>query len=140
MASIGLIGLGNAGRPMAERILAKGHSLTVFDIDTGALDRVVQRGARPAHSAGAAVSDITITLLPSSVEVRQAVFGENGVQSQEIVVPLPMVTSLCFGGHDMRDLYIVTGSRGGPHDNCGSIFRTRVDVAGLRLSSARVAL
>ena len=79
MASIGLIGLGNAGRPMAERILAKGHSLTVFDIDTGALDRVVQRGARPAHSAGAAVSDITITLLPSSVEVRQAVLGENGV-------------------------------------------------------------
>jgi 3-hydroxyisobutyrate dehydrogenase-like beta-hydroxyacid dehydrogenase len=66
---------------MAERILAKGHSLTVFDIDRGALDRVVQRGARPAHSAGAAVSDITITLLPSSVEVRQAVFGENGVLS-----------------------------------------------------------
>jgi xylono-1,5-lactonase len=51
-----------------------------------------------------------------------------------------MVTSLCFGGDDMRDLYIVTGSRGGPHDNCGSIFRTRVDVAGLPLSPARVAL
>jgi hypothetical protein len=33
------------------------------------------------HSAGAAVSDITITLLPSSVEVRQAVLGENGVLS-----------------------------------------------------------
>src|SRR6476619_3294791 len=81
MASIGLIGLGNAGRPMAERILATGHSLTVFDIDTGALDRVVQRGARPAHSAGAAVSDITITLLPSSLEVRQAVLGANGVLS-----------------------------------------------------------
>ena len=66
---------------MAERILAKGHSPTVFDIDRGALDRVVQRGARQAHSAGAAVSDITITLLPSSVEVRQAVLGENGVLS-----------------------------------------------------------
>jgi hypothetical protein len=42
---------------------------------------VVQRGARQAHSAGAAVSDVTITLLPSSVEVRQAVLGENGVLS-----------------------------------------------------------
>jgi D-xylonolactonase len=71
---------------------------------------------------------------------RVIVFDENGVQRQEIAVPLPMVTSLCFGGDDMRDLYIVTGSRGGPHDNCGSIFRTRVDVAGLPLSSARVAL
>jgi 3-hydroxyisobutyrate dehydrogenase-like beta-hydroxyacid dehydrogenase len=66
---------------MGERILAKGHSPTVFDIDRGALDRIVQRGARQAHSAGAAVSDITITLLPSSVEVRQAVLGENGVLS-----------------------------------------------------------
>jgi gluconolactonase len=34
-----------------------------------------------------------------------------------------MVTSLCFGGDDMRDLYVVTGSRGGPSENCGSIFR-----------------
>jgi 3-hydroxyisobutyrate dehydrogenase-like beta-hydroxyacid dehydrogenase len=92
MASIGLIGLGNAGRPMAERILAKGHSLTVFDIDTGALDRVVQRGARPAHSAGAAVSDITITLLPSSLEVRQAVLGANGVLSA--LRPASMVIDL----------------------------------------------
>ena len=71
---------------------------------------------------------------------RVIVFDENGVHRREIAVPLPMVTSLCFGGDDMRDLYIVTGSRGGPHDNCGSIFRTRVDVAGLPLSSARVAL
>ena len=51
-----------------------------------------------------------------------------------------MVTSLCFGGDDLRDLYIVTGSRGGPHENCGSIFHGRVDVAGLALPVARVAL
>jgi gluconolactonase len=51
-----------------------------------------------------------------------------------------MVTSLCFAGDDLRDLYIVTGSRGGPHENCGSIFQTRVDVPGLALPLARVAL
>ncbi len=38
------------------------------------------------------------------------------------------------------DLYIVTGSRGGPHENCGSIFRLRVEVAGLALPVARVSL
>lgn len=64
---------------MAERILARGHSLAVFDIDAAALDRVVQRGARAAHSAREAVSDITIVLLPSSVEVRAAMFGADGV-------------------------------------------------------------
>jgi 3-hydroxyisobutyrate dehydrogenase-like beta-hydroxyacid dehydrogenase len=39
---------------------------------------MVRRGARGAASAKDAVSDITLTLLPSSVEVRQAVFGEAG--------------------------------------------------------------
>jgi gluconolactonase len=71
---------------------------------------------------------------------RVVVFGADGGKRQEIAVPLPMVTSVCFGGDDLRDLYIVTGSRGGPHDNCGSIFRTRTEVAGLPLAAARVAI
>ena len=79
MASIGLIGLGNAGRPMAERIVALGHSLTVFDIDAAALDRAVRLGARRAKSARDAVGEITIVLLPSSVEVDRALFGADGV-------------------------------------------------------------
>lgn len=69
---------------------------------------------------------------------RVAVFNDDGTHRQDLPVPLPMVTSLCFGGDDLRDLYIVTGSRGGPSENCGSIFRTRVDVAGLTLPLARV--
>ncbi len=71
---------------------------------------------------------------------RVAVFDSNGKHRRDIAVPLPMVTSLCFGGADLRDLYIVTGSRGGPHENCGSIFMTRVDVAGLALPPARVTV
>ncbi|WIM12181.1 SMP-30/gluconolactonase/LRE family protein [Enhydrobacter sp.] len=71
---------------------------------------------------------------------RVAVFDADGTHREDIAVPLSMVTSLCFGGDDLRDLYVVTGSRGGPSDNCGSIFHTRVDVAGLALPPARVAL
>jgi xylono-1,5-lactonase len=71
---------------------------------------------------------------------RVAVFDETGAHRQDIAVPLPMVTSVCFGGDDLRDLYIVTGSRGGPSENCGSIFVTRVDVAGLPLALARVGV
>jgi gluconolactonase len=51
-----------------------------------------------------------------------------------------MVTSLCFAGDDMRDLYVVTGSDGSGRENCGTVFRSRVDVAGLPLAMARVAL
>ena len=79
LLTIGLIGLGNAGRPLAERILAGGFSLTVYDLDRAAVDAAVARGALPAGSAADAVRDLTITLLPSSVEVRQAVLGEQGV-------------------------------------------------------------
>jgi gluconolactonase len=71
---------------------------------------------------------------------RVAVFDPDGTHRRDIAVPLPMVTSLCFGGDDLCDLYIVTGSRGGPHDNCGSVFRVRADVPGLPLPPARVAL
>ncbi len=71
---------------------------------------------------------------------RVAVFAADGAHLRDVAVPLPMVTSLCFAGEDMRDLYIVTGSDGGPRENCGTVFRTRVDVAGQPLPPARVAL
>jgi D-xylonolactonase len=49
-----------------------------------------------------------------------------------------MVTSVCFGGDDLKDVYIVSGSRGGPRENCGSVFVTRSSVAGLPLPPAKV--
>lgn len=78
MPTIGLIGLGNAGRPIGERILARGYTLTVYDLNPATVDNMVSRGARRAASARQAVSDITLTVLPSSIEVRRAVFGEAG--------------------------------------------------------------
>jgi gluconolactonase len=71
---------------------------------------------------------------------RVAVFEASGAHRADIAVPLPMVTSLCFAGDDMRDLYVVTGSDGSGRENCGTVFRSRVDVAGLPLAMARVAL
>ncbi len=55
MQKIGLIGLGNAGRPMAERILAAGYALTVFDIDAAAVAAVVTdytEGTQPITTKG----------------------------------------------------------------------------------------
>jgi D-xylonolactonase len=71
---------------------------------------------------------------------RVAVFEADGRHRMDVTVPLPMVTSLCFGGDDLRDLYVVTGSEGGPAENCGAIFVTRTDVPGLPLGRARVRL
>lgn len=79
MPTIGLIGLGNAGRPIGERILKLGYTLTVYDLNPVVVESMVRSGARGALSARDAVSDITLTVLPSSIEVRRAVFGKAGV-------------------------------------------------------------
>ncbi|TMJ73787.1 MAG: SMP-30/gluconolactonase/LRE family protein [Alphaproteobacteria bacterium] len=71
---------------------------------------------------------------------RIAVFAADGRHLRDIQVPRPMVTSLCFGGDDLRDLYIVTGSRGGPSESCGTVYRMRSDVAGHPLPVARVRI
>ena len=71
---------------------------------------------------------------------RVLVFNPDGTVRTEIPVPLPMVTSVCFGGKALRDLYVVTGSRGGPRENCGTIYRMAAPVAGLPIHPARVRI
>ncbi|MGI9597792.1 MAG: SMP-30/gluconolactonase/LRE family protein, partial [Acidimicrobiales bacterium] len=55
-----------------------------------------------------------------------------------IDVPSTMVTGLCFGGRDLRDLYIVTADNRDDPARAGTIFRTRVEVPGLAAPPARV--
>ena len=82
MASIGFVGLGNMGGPMARNLLKAGHSLTVFDLAPAAVAAVVAAGATAASSAAAAAaagSDFVITMLPASKHVRDAWLGAGGM-------------------------------------------------------------
>ena len=65
-------------------------------------------------------------------------FGPDGAEVARIVVPAQMVTSLCFGGPDRRDLYIVTGDNTAHPERGGTIYRTRADVAGCTVPMATV--
>ncbi|MCK0176627.1 MULTISPECIES: NAD(P)-dependent oxidoreductase [Mycobacteriaceae] len=47
---LGFVGLGNMGAPIAARLIAAGHRLTVFDIDAAAVARTVGQGAVAAGS------------------------------------------------------------------------------------------
>lgn len=69
---------------------------------------------------------------------RVAGYAPDGAQIASIAVPDPMVTSLCFGASDLRDLYIVTGSEGLDTDRGGSVYRVRVEVPGLPRPLVRV--
>jgi gluconolactonase len=68
------------------------------------------------------------------------VFAPDGSLKRRLHFPLPMVTSLCFGGDDMRDLYVVSGSEGTGHHDVGAIFRLRCDVPGLAIAAAQVRI
>lgn len=69
-----------------------------------------------------------------------AVFDPGGSLREHIEIPLPMCTSVCFGGEDLRDLYIVSGADGSGSDRGGAVFVHRSTVAGLPVPAARVTI
>lgn len=69
-----------------------------------------------------------------------SVFEPDGALRKNLAVPLPMVTSLCFGGPDLTTLYVVTGSDGSGGERNGTVYRTHVETPGLAVPLARVTL
>jgi D-xylonolactonase len=65
-------------------------------------------------------------------------YSPAGDKIGEVVIPVPMVTSMCFGGDDLRDLYIVSGSEGQDTDRGAGIYKIRVEVPGQAANKARV--
>jgi gluconolactonase len=53
-------------------------------------------------------------------------------------IPAQAVTSLCFGGDEGRDLYVVTADNTEAPERGGTIFRIPVDVAGAPVHAARI--
>jgi len=69
-----------------------------------------------------------------------AVFEPTGELRELIQIPHPMCTSVCFGGEDLKDLYIVSGSDGLEGDSRGGVFKVRTTVSGLPVPAAKVEL
>lgn len=65
-------------------------------------------------------------------------YRPDGSSSPRVPVPARAVTSLCFGGADLRDLYVVTADNSEEPARGGTIFRARSDVPGLPAPFARV--
>jgi len=80
---IGFVGLGNMGGPMAKRLAAAGFEVHAFDINSDALDSVVDAGAIRADSATACARacDLLLTSLPRPDHVR-AVMLEGGALAE----------------------------------------------------------
>ena len=78
---IGFIGLGIMGKPMSKNLIKAGYELVVLDMNQSAVAEVVAAGATSAATAKAVAeqTDIIITMLPNSPQVKTVVLGENGV-------------------------------------------------------------
>ena len=78
---IGFVGLGIMGKPMAMNLLKAGYSLTVYDIRPEPVKEVVAAGAEEGRCSEdvAKKSEVIITMLPNSPEVKEAVLGQHGV-------------------------------------------------------------
>jgi 2-hydroxy-3-oxopropionate reductase len=79
--TIGFIGLGIMGRPMAKNLLKAGYPLVVHSRSRGPVDDVVKAGATAGTSPKdvAGRCDVLITMLPNSPDVEQVVLGKDGV-------------------------------------------------------------
>jgi 3-hydroxyisobutyrate dehydrogenase len=81
MATIGFIGLGRMGAPMAANLLKAGHRLKVFDIVSGHVQGAVNAGAEAAGGPGEAASGVeaVVTMLPAGADVRGTYLGDGGL-------------------------------------------------------------
>ncbi len=80
MATIGFIGLGNMGGPMAINLARAGHRVRGFDLSAEVLQAVAAQGVEAAVSAPAAAADadVVISMLPAGRHVAALYLGANG--------------------------------------------------------------
>lgn len=81
MRTIGFIGLGSMGRPMAANVMKGGFTLRVHDVVPDAVATLVARGAEARRSPRdvARDADAVITMLPDSPDVEAVLLGDEGV-------------------------------------------------------------
>ena len=81
MDTIGFIGLGRMGKPMARNLLAAGRRLVVHNRSREAVGELVAAGAMAAASPRevAAAAGAVITMLPDSPDVEAVLRGPDGV-------------------------------------------------------------
>jgi 3-hydroxyisobutyrate dehydrogenase len=81
MATIGFIGLGNMGAPMAANLVKAGHVVTGYDLSPAPLEALSKAGGKIAASAADAArgASVIITMLPAGEHVRDVYLHQGGL-------------------------------------------------------------
>ena len=98
--TVGFVGLGAMGGPMAENLLKKGHKLAVYDIDHGKNERFAGLGAQIATDPAdvARQARIVISMVDTSAQAEEVIVGPNGFieggQSGDVVISMSTIDPL----------------------------------------------
>ncbi len=124
---IGFIGLGIMGRPMAGHLVKAGHEVTVWNRTASKAHELVKAGARLGASPKdvASRSDVTITMVADTPDVRHVILGRDGViegaRSGAVVVDMSSISpaatkdiaqALAGKGVEMLDAPVSGGEKG----------------------------
>jgi 3-hydroxyisobutyrate dehydrogenase len=91
MATIGFIGLGNMGAPMAANLVKAGHRVRGYDVNAAAAQKLTSAGVAVAASASEAArdADVVITMLPAGEHVREVWLNQGGlIEAVQDAAPL----------------------------------------------------
>jgi 3-hydroxyisobutyrate dehydrogenase-like beta-hydroxyacid dehydrogenase len=79
--TIGFIGVGRMGQPMASRLIAAGHPVVAYDVQGQALSAIANKGAETASSPAdvAARAEIVMASLPVPAVVQEVALGQHSV-------------------------------------------------------------
>src|SRR5215216_5513138 len=81
MTTVGFIGLGIMGGPMAANLVKAGFDVIGYNRTPEPTQRLVERGGRGADSLAEAVrdADVVVTMVPDSPDVEAVALGEDGI-------------------------------------------------------------
>lgn len=134
--NVGFIGLGLMGLPMAKNILAKGFPLSVYNRSPEKTKELQKLGATVAQSPMelGETCDVVITCVTGPKDVREVLFGKNGValadRQELVVIDMSTIgpTAACRIADDLREMKIefvdapVTGGTMGADKGALTIF------------------
>jgi 3-hydroxyisobutyrate dehydrogenase len=83
MATVGWIGVGKMGLPMAGHLLAAGHAVLAFDVVAAQVTALAVKGAKAAASAAEVVrgAPVVFSSLPNDDALRAVALGMDGVMA-----------------------------------------------------------
>lgn len=83
MKTIGFVGLGAMGTPMARNLVAKGFDVTGFDMRRAAVDALVEAGGHAAATAAEAAkdADALILMVVNAAQAEQVLFADGALDA-----------------------------------------------------------